>query len=394
MRLNEVVIVGAKRSAIGSFGGSLKSLSAVDLGEKVLKGVLDSIKLDSRLVEEVILGHVLQAGCGQSSARQVSLRSDIPKSSTAYSINKVCGSGLKAVELGYQSLALGDSEVVVAGGIESMSNAPFLSMDMRQGKRLGDSILLDSILKDGLVCGNCDTHMGVLIEEVCATYNISRDELDGFSASSHAKALRAIRANRFVDEIVPIKIQNKKEEIVFDADEFVKDTNKDVLAKLKPAFKKDGFITAGNSSGINDGAAMLVLMSASKAKKLGLKPMAKIKSFGKAGVHPKDYGLGPVEAIKTALKKASLTLKDIDLIEANEAFAAQTIAVDRELNFNHDILNVNGGAIALGHPIGASGARILVSLLYEMEKRDSKYGLAALCIGGGQGIACVVEREK
>ncbi|PAF51812.1 acetyl-CoA acetyltransferase [Helicobacter sp. 13S00401-1] len=392
MQANEVVIVGAKRSAIGSFGGSLKSLSAVDLGECVLKGLLDSINLDSKLVEELILGHVLQAGCGQSSARQVLLRSEIPQTSGAFSINKVCGSGLKAVELGFQSIALGDSEVVIAGGIESMSNAPFLSMDTRYGARLGDVKLLDSILKDGLVCGSCNSHMGELIEEACKTYNISRDELDGFSAASQTKAIRAIKSGRFVDEIVPIKIKNKKEEVVFQVDEFAKDTNKDLLLRLKPAFKKDGLITAGNASGINDGAAMLALMSGTKAKKLGLKPMAKIKSFGKAGVHPKDYGLGPVEAVKNALKKANLNLKDIDLIEANEAFAAQTISVDRELGFNHDILNVNGGAIALGHPIGASGARILVTLLYEMEKRDSRYGLATLCIGGGQGIACVVER--
>lgn len=390
----EVVIVSAVRTAIGSFLGSLKDVAATDLGATVIQEALQraGVALDS--VDEVIMGNVLQAGLGQNPARQAAIKAGLPETVPALTINKVCGSGLKAVHLARQAIIAGDADIIVAGGMENMSQAPYLLKNGREGFKMGDQKIIDSMITDGLWCAFNDFHMGITAENLCDRYEITREEQDTFSAQSQQKAAAAIEAGVFKEEIVAIQIpQRKGEHIIFDTDEYVKaGTTEDKLGKLRPAFKKDGSVTAGNASGINDGAAALVIMSKAKADELGLTPLATIAANGNAGVDPAVMGIGPVQAVKKALGKANLELADIDLIEANEAFAAQAIAVDKELGFDQKKLNVNGGAIALGHPIGASGARILVTLLHEMQRRDAKSGLATLCIGGGQGVATIVTR--
>ncbi|WP_028399281.1 acetyl-CoA C-acetyltransferase [Ectobacillus panaciterrae] len=391
----EVVIVSAVRTAIGSFGGSLQNVSAPSLGGVVIKGALEKAGVDVNQVDEVIMGNVLQAGLGQNPARQAAIAAGLPQEVSALTINKVCGSGLKAVHLATQAILAGDAEVVVAGGMENMSQAPYLLNGARNGFKMGNQNLVDSMIQDGLWCAFNDYHMGITAENLCDTYSISREEQDEFAAWSQQKAQAAIESNRFADEIVPVEVPGRKGQVtVFAQDEFPRfGTTAEGLGKLRPAFKKDGSVTAANASGINDGAAAFVVMSRKKADELGIKPLVTIKANANAGVDPSIMGIGPVQAVKKALEKAAIQLEDIDLIEGNEAFAAQSIAVDRELHFNKEKLNVNGGAIALGHPIGASGARILVTLIHEMLKRDSKTGLATLCIGGGQGVATIVERS-
>lgn len=391
---NEVVIVSAVRTAIGSFLGSLKNVSAVDLGATVIQEALTQAGVKKTDVDEVIMGNVLQAGLGQNPARQSSIKAGLPETVPAMTINKVCGSGLKAVHLARQAIVAGDADIIIAGGMENMSQAPYLLKNGREGFKMGDQKVIDSMIADGLWCAFNDYHMGQTAENLCDRYAISREAQDVFAANSQAKALAAIEAGKFKDEIVPIEIpQRKGEPIVFDTDEYVrKGTTAEQLGKLRPAFKRDGSVTAGNASGINDGAAAFVIMSKKKADALGLTPLATIAANANAGVDPAVMGIGPVQAVKNALQRAEMSLEDIDLIEANEAFAAQSVAVDKELQFNHEKLNVNGGAIALGHPIGASGARILVTLLHEMKRRDAKSGLATLCIGGGQGVATIVTR--
>lgn len=389
----EVVIVSAVRTAIGSFNGSLKNVSAPELGAIAIKGALEKAGVKPEQVDEVILGNVLQAGLGQNPARQAAIKAGLPVSVSAMTINKVCGSGLKAVHLAAQAIIAGDADIVVAGGMENMSQAPYLLNNAREGFRMGDQKLIDSMISDGLWCAFNDYHMGITAENLCDQYGITREEQDRFSAWSQEKAVKAIEAGTFREEIVPVVIpQRKGEPVVFDTDEYPKKgTTAEKLANLRPAFKKDGSVTAGNASGINDGAAILVVMSKQKAEELNLTPLVTIKGNASAGVDPSIMGIGPVHAVKKALEKASLSMEDLQLIEANEAFAAQSLAVDRELHFNQEILNVNGGAISLGHPIGASGARILVTLIHEMKRRNAKNGLATLCIGGGQGVATVVE---
>jgi acetyl-CoA C-acetyltransferase len=390
----EVVIVSAVRTAIGNFMGALSSLSATELGGVVIDAAIERAGLDKANVEEVIMGNVLQAGLGQNPARQAAIKAGLAETVPSMTINKVCGSGLKAVMLAAQSIRAGDADVVVAGGMESMSNAPYLLQGARGGYRMGDQAVIDSMIRDGLWCAFCDIHMGITAENIAEKYGLTREEQDEFAAWSQQKAEAALKAGKFKDEIVPVKVpQRKGDPLLFDTDEFPRaGTTVETLAKLRPAFKKDGTVTAGNASGINDGAAALVVTSAERAKELGLKPLAKVVSYASAGVNPSIMGIGPVDATKKALAKAGLELKDIDLVEANEAFAAQSLAVGRDLGFDREKLNVNGGAIALGHPIGASGARILVTLLYELQRREGRYGLATLCIGGGQGVAMVVER--
>lgn len=390
----EIVIVSAVRTAVGSFQGALKDVPATQLGAIVIKEAVKRAGLKPEQVSEVIMGNVLQAGLGQNPARQAAIQSGLPETVPAMTINKVCGSGLKAIHLAYQAIYAGDADIVVAGGMENMSLAPYLMPKARTGYRMGDQTVVDSMVYDGLTCAFNNYHMGITAENLCDRYDISREEQDEFSARSQARAAAAIDAGRFEDEIVPVEIpQRKGDPIVFKEDEYVKrDSTAEKLGKLRPAFKKDGSVTAGNASGINDGAAAVIVMSKAKAEELGLTPLATIVANGHAGVDPAVMGIGPVQAVKNVLKKADMNIGDIELIEANEAFAAQSIAVDRELQFNHDILNVNGGAIALGHPIGASGARVFVSLLHEMQKRDAKTGLATLCIGGGQGVATIVKR--
>lgn len=390
----EVVIVSAVRTAIGAFQGTLKDIAAPTLGSIVIKEALERIKLAPALVDEVIMGNVLAAGLGQNPARQASIQAGLPHAVPAMTINKVCGSGLKAVHLAAQAIIAGDAEIIVAGGFENMSQAPYVMQNAREGFRMGDQKIIDTMIKDGLWCAFNDYHMGVTAENLCDQYEISREEQDQFAARSQARAAEAIANGKFKDEIVPVEIpQRKGEPIIFAQDEYVKQgTTAEKLGGLRPAFKKDGSVTAGNASGINDGAAAVVVMSKQRAFELGLKPLAMIIANASTGVDPAIMGTGPVQAVKKVLAKANLSLDEIDLIEANEAFAAQAIAVDRELAFNHDKLNVNGGAIALGHPIGASGARILVTLLHEMQKQDVATGLATLCIGGGQGVATIVQR--
>ncbi|KWU57161.1 acetyl-CoA C-acetyltransferase [Priestia megaterium] len=394
MGQTEVVIVSAVRTAIGSFGGSLQNVSATTLGGTVIKEALNKVGVSANEVDEVIMGNVLQAGLGQNPARQATLAAGLPETVSALTINKVCGSGLKAVHLATQAILAGDADVIVAGGMENMSQAPYLLKNARNGFKMGDQKVVDSMIQDGLWCAFNDYHMGVTAENLCDKYEITRDEQDAFAASSQQKAEAAIQTGRFKDEIVPVEVPGRKGQVtVFEQDEFPRaGTTAESLGKLRPAFKKDGSVTAGNASGINDGAAAVVVMSRKKADELGLTPLVSIKGNATAGVDPSIMGIGPVSAVKKALEKAAVSLEDVQLVEANEAFAAQSIAVDRELQFNHDILNVNGGAIALGHPIGASGARVLVSLIHEMQKRDAKLGLATLCIGGGQGVATIVER--
>jgi acetyl-CoA C-acetyltransferase len=392
--MKEVVIAAAQRTAIGSFNGSLAPLSAQDLGSSIIRATLERINVTPDIIDEVILGNVLQAGLGQNPARQTALKAGLPVEIPAYTINKVCGSGLKAVNLAAQAILAGDAKVIVAGGMESMTNAPYvLDGKARWGYRMGNGKVIDVMIQDGLWCAFNDYHMGITAENVAEKYGITREQQDQLAAESQAKAVKALDSGAFKAEIIPVTIKGKKGDTVIDTDEFPKrDTTVDTLAKLRPAFKKDGTVTAGNASGINDGAAILVVMSGEKAKTLGLKPLARIIGYGSGGVDPAIMGMGPVPAVQNALAKAGLTIADIDLFEANEAFAAQFLAVGKELGLPKEKTNVNGGAIALGHPIGASGARILVSLLHALEQRQAKRGLATLCIGGGQGIATIVER--
>lgn len=391
---NEVVIVSAVRTPIGSFLGSLTNVAATQLGAIVIKGALEKAGVNPEQVDDVIMGNVLQAGLGQNPARQAALAAGVPQEASAITINKVCGSGLQAIHMATQAILAGDAEIVVAGGMENMSAASYVLKGARNGFKMGNQKVVDSMIEDGLWCAMNDYHMGITAENLADKYEISREEQDEFSAWSQQKAQAAIEANRFADEIIPVEIPGRKGQVtVFSQDEFPRfNTTAESLGKLRPAFRKDGTVTAGNASGINDGAAAFVVMSRKKAEELGVKPLVTVKANASAGVDPSIMGIGPVPAVKKALEKASLSLEDIDLVEANEAFAAQSIAVDRELQFNKEKLNVNGGAIALGHPIGASGARILVSLIHEMQKRDAKTGLATLCIGGGQGVATIVEK--
>lgn len=392
--MREVVIASAVRTAIGSFGGSLKDVSAVDLGALVIKEALNRAGVKGELVEEVLMGNVIQAGLGQNVARQAVIKAGLPVEVPAMTINKVCGSGLRTVSLAAQIIKAGDADIIVAGGMENMSQAPYLLKSSRWGQRMGDGKMVDSMINDALWDAFNNYHMGVTAENIAKQWGLTREMQDEFSASSQAKAEAAIKAGKFKDEIVPVVIpQRKGDPIIFDTDEFPRfGTTVEKLAKLKPAFVKDGTVTAGNASGINDGAAAFVVMSAEKAAELGVKPLAKIVSYGSKGLDPAIMGYGPFHATKKALEAANLTVEDMDLIEANEAFAAQSLAVAKDLNFDMSKVNVNGGAIALGHPVGASGARILVTLLHEMEKRDAKTGLATLCIGGGMGTALIVER--
>ncbi len=388
------VIAVAVRTAVGSFGKTLASVPAVDLGIAALKEAMKRINLDVNDIDEVILGNVLQAGQGQNPARQVAVKSGLPVEIPCYTVNKVCASGMKSVLLAAQMVMLDEADVVVAGGIENMSQAPYAVPKARWGHRMGDGNLVDLMILDGLWDIFNGYHMGITAENIAEKFNITREEQDEFALKSQQKAEAAIKGGKFKDEIVPVEVpQRKGDPIIFDTDEHPRfGTTIEALSKLPPAFKKDGTVTAGNASGINDGAAIVIVMSEKKASSLGIEPMATIVSFASAGVDPAYMGLGPIPASKKALEKAGWSVDDLDLIEANEAFAAQAIAVNREMGWDLDKVNVNGGAIALGHPIGASGARILTTLLYEMKKRDAKKGLATLCVGGGQGCAIVVER--
>ncbi|MFA4958046.1 MAG: acetyl-CoA C-acetyltransferase [Candidatus Methanoperedens sp.] len=392
--MNNVVIVSATRTAVGKFGGSLKDFNPGQLGSIVLKEALKKANIEPGKVEEVIMGNVLSAGHGQNVARQAAIAAGIPNEVPSYSVNKVCGSGLKSVVLGAQSIMLGDSDIVLAGGVESMSMTPYALKKNRWGAKMGNDEVVDLMIYDGLwdIFGNY--HMGVTAENVAAKYGISREAQDEFSARSQNRTEAAIKAGKFKDEIVPVSIpQPKGDPVLFDTDEFPRfGTTKETLSKLKPAFKKDGTVTAGNASGINDGAAAVLLMSEGKAKELGITPLATIKGYASCGVPPEIMGMGPVGASRNAVKRAGITLDKLDLVELNEAFASQSLAATQELGLSADKVNVNGGAIALGHPIGASGTRILVTLLHELNKRKGTYGLASLCIGGGQGIAMVVKR--
>lgn len=392
--MREVVIVSATRTAIGSFGGALKNVPARTLGAVVIKEALNRAGIKPEQVDEVIMGNVIQGGLGQNPARQMAMDAGIPKEVPSMTLNKVCGSGLRAVSLAAQIIKAGDADIIVAGGAENMSKGAYYVDQARWGARMGDVKMVDMMVHDGLTDIFNGYHMGVTAENICEQWGLTREELDAFSANSQNKAEAAIKAGRFKEEIVPVEIpQRKGDPIVFDTDEFPKfGTTAEGLGKLKPAFKKDGMVTAASSSGINDSGAAVVVMSKEKADELGIKPLATIKSYASAGVDPSIMGIGPVPASQKALKKANMEVKDLDLVEANEAFAAQSVAVGKELGFDSEKLNVNGGAIALGHPIGSSGCRILVTLLHEMAKRDSKTGLATLCIGGGQGTAVIVER--
>lgn len=393
--MREVVIVSAVRTAIGSFGGSLKDVPSSELGAIVIKEAVNRAGIKPELVEEVVMGNVIQAAQGQNVARQATVKAGLPVEVPAMTINKVCGSGLRCVALAAQMIKAGDCDVVVAGGMENMSAAPYAVPGARWGQRMGDGKIVDTMIKDALWDAFNNYHMGVTAENIAKEWRLTREMQDEFSLNSQLKAEKAIKEGRFVDEIVPVIIpQRKGEPKVFAQDEFPRfGSTIEKMAKLKPAFIKDGTVTAANASGINDGAAAFVVMSAEKAAQLGLKPMAKILSYGSKGLDPSIMGYGPFHATKKALEGAGLTVEDMDLIEANEAFAAQSLAVAKDLNFDMNKVNVNGGAIALGHPVGASGARILVTLLHEMQKRDAKKGLATLCIGGGMGTALVVERE-
>jgi acetyl-CoA acetyltransferases len=389
----DVVIVSAVRTAIGSFGGSLAETSAVDLGSIVIREALERAKLSGEQVDEVFMGNVLQAGQGQNTARRAAMKAGLPKDVTATTINMVCGSGLRTVAMAAQSIRLGDAETVVAGGTESMSGAPYLLPKARYGYRMGDGKLIDHMVHDGLWDQDLDVHMGITAENIAERYGITREQADAFALASQEKAARALAEDLFAAEIVPVEVRQGKQTVSFAKDEAPRDTSLEKLAKLRPAFKpQGGIVTAGNASGINDGAAATVVMSAAKAQELGLKPLARIVSYAWAGVEPSVMGLGAVPASQKALAKAGLSIDQIDLIEANEAFAVQSLAVMRDLGVDPARVNVNGGAIALGHPIGASGTRVLVTLLYALQRHEARYGLATLCIGGGQGVAMVVER--
>ncbi|MGB4656756.1 MAG: acetyl-CoA C-acetyltransferase [Bacillota bacterium] len=392
--MRQAVIVSGVRTAIGSFGGTLSNVPASRLGAVVVKEAVRRAGIEVSMVDEVIMGNVIGAGQGQNIARQAAVYAGIPVEVPCMTVNKVCGSGLKAVVLAAQAIAAGDADVVVAGGTENMNMAPYLLPKARFGYRMDHAELIDSMISDGLWCIFGDTHMGITAEIVAERWGITREAQDTYGALSQNRAEAAIKAGRFKEEIVPVEVpQRKGDPVVFDQDEHPRfGTTAEVLARLRPAFKKDGTVTAGNASGINDGAAALVVMSAEKAEELNIEPMARITAYASAGVAPEIMGTGPVPATRKALKKAGLGIADIDLVELNEAFAATTLAAIKELGLDTSIVNVNGGAIALGHPIGASGARILVTLLHEMKRRDAKTGLATMCIGGGMGIALIVER--
>ena len=390
--MTDIVIASAARTPIGSFNGALASLPAHDLGKIAIKAALERAKVDAGEVSEVVLGQVLTAAAGQNPARQAAVNAGIPVERTAYCINQLCGSGLRSVALGFQAIRLGDSDIIVAGGQESMSQAPHAA-NLRNGTKMGSMEMIDTMIKDGLWDAFNGYHMGTTAENVAQKWQITREQQDAFAAGSQQKAEAAQKSGRFKDEITPVTVASRKGDIVIDSDEYPRaGTTAESLAKLRPAFDKNGTVTAGNASGINDGAAAVVLMTDAEAAKRGLKPLARIVSWATAGVDPAIMGSGPIPASRAALKKAGWSIADLDLIEANEAFAAQACAVGKDLGFDPAKLNVNGGAIALGHPIGASGARVLVTLLYEMQKRDARKGLATLCIGGGMGIAMCVER--
>ena len=392
--MQDVVIVAATRTAIGSFQGALANVPAVDLGAAVIQRLLEQTGVPGEQVDEVILGHVLTAGAGQNTARQAAVKAGLPHGVSSMTLNKVCGSGLKAVQLAAQAIRCGDAEVVIAGGMENMSLAPYVMPGARTGLRMGHAKVVDTMIQDGLWDAFNDYHMGITAENLVEKYGLSREEQDAFAAASQQKAAAAIETGRFADEITPILIpQRKGEPLAFAVDEQPRaGTTAEALAKLKPAFKKDGSVTAGNASSLNDGAAAVLLMSAEKAQALGLPVLARIAGYASAGVDPAIMGIGPVDATRRTLARAGWDIQQLDLIEANEAFAAQSLSVGKELNWDAAKVNVNGGAIALGHPIGASGCRILVTLLHEMIRRDAHKGLATLCIGGGQGVALAVER--
>jgi acetyl-CoA C-acetyltransferase len=392
MSLSDIVIVSATRTPVGSFNGSFANTTAHDLGAVAIKSAIERAKVDAAEIDEVILGQILAAGYGQNPARQAAMKAGVPQEKTAFAINQVCGSGLRAVALGAQQIASGDAAIIVAGGQESMSLAQHAA-HLRGGVKMGELKLIDTMLKDGLIDAFQGYHMGITAENVAAKWQISREDQDRFAVGSQNKAEAAQKSGRFKDEIVAVTLPSKKGDIVVDQDEFIRHgVTYDSIAKLKPAFSKEGTVTAANASGINDGAAALVLMSAAEAKKRGLAPLARIASFATAGVDPSIMGTGPIPASRKALEKAGWKVKDLDLVEANEAFAAQALAVNKDMGWDPAIVNVNGGAIAIGHPIGASGARVLVTLLHEMGKRNAKKGLATLCIGGGMGVALTVER--
>jgi acetyl-CoA C-acetyltransferase len=390
--MTDVVIVSATRTPVGSLSGALSTVPAHFLGQTVIKSALDRAKVDAAEVSEVILGQVLSANEGQNPARQASIHAGVPKEVPAYGVNILCGSGLKSVALGCQAIQNGDSQVVVAGGMESMSGAPHVA-NLRNGTKMGSVEFLDSMLRDGLIDAFHGYHMGTTAENIAQKWQITREDQDKFAVASQNKAEAAVKGGRFKDEITPVTIKGRKGDVVVDTDEFPRfGATLDGMAKLRPAFSKEGTVTAGNASGINDGAAAVVLMSADEAKRRGLAPLARIVSWAQAGVDPAIMGTGPIPASRMALEKAGWTVDDLDLVEANEAFAAQAIAVNKDMGWDTAKVNVNGGAIALGHPIGASGGRVLVTLLHEMQKRDAKKGLVTLCIGGGMGIAMCVER--
>ena len=391
--MNEAVIVAAGRTAVGKFGGTLAKIPAADLGAHVIKNLLARAGVSPDVVNEVFMGQVLTAGVGQNPARQALIRAGLPDMVPGMTVGMVCGSGLRATHLAAQAIRLGDADVVIAGGQENMSASPHVLNGSRDGIRMGDGKLVDTMIIDGLWDAFNQYHMGTTAENVAKKYSVSRQEQDEFAAASQNKAEAAQKEGKFKDEIIPLEIPSKKGPVVFDTDEFIKHgVTADSLAGLRPAFSKDGTVTAGNASGINDGAAAVIMMSAKKADELGLKPMARIKAYSSAGVDPSIMGMGPVPASQLCLRKAGWTPKDLDLMEINEAFAAQAIGVNKEMGWDTSKINVNGGAIAIGHPIGASGARILVTLLYEMIRRDAKRGLASLCIGGGMGVALAIER--
>ncbi|WP_104204899.1 acetyl-CoA C-acetyltransferase [Billgrantia saliphila] len=391
--MQDVVIVAARRTAIGAFGGSLSGIAASDLGALVIKDILASTGVAPEQVDEVLLGQVLTAGVGQNPARQAAIKAGLPHAVPAMTINKVCGSGLKALHLATQAIRCGDAELILAGGQENMSASPHVLPNSRNGQRMGDWKAIDSMVHDGLWDAFNNFHMGITAENLAEKYGITREQMDEFAAASQQKAAAAIREGRFKSQIVPVEIpQRKGDPLVFDTDENPREVTADKLGGMKPAFKKDGTVTAGNASSINDGAAVTMICSADKARELGLEPLARIAAYSNAGVDPAIMGIGPAPATRRCLEKAGWTLDDLDLVEANEAFAAQALSVNKELGWDTSKVNVNGGAIALGHPIGASGCRVLVSLLHEMIARDAKKGLATLCIGGGQGVALAIER--
>ena len=392
--MNRVAIVSAKRTAIGSFGGSLKDVPAARLGGNLVKQALESINLDPNLVDEIIFGNVLQTGLGQNVARQIAVNAGIPKEKSAFVVNKVCGSGLKSVVLGAQSIMLGDNDIVICGGVENMSAAPHYTKNARFGQKLGSFELEDTIINDGLTDAFENYHMGITAENIAQQYNITREEQDEFALRSQKKAALAIENNLFTEEIAPITVRTRREEISFNTDEFVRaNTTLESLAQLRLAFKKDGTVTAGNASGINDGAACVILTSENRAKELGLDVLGYIEGYASVGLDNRVMGLGPVSATKKVLEKLNLNIEDIDLFEMNEAFAAQSIAVTRLLNLDESKVNTRGGAISLGHPIGASGCRILVTLVHALIKDNKEKGVCSLCIGGGQGIAMVISRK-